>query len=286
MLVEDSIAQDMAKKVATADYAGDKGQNVGEGTAFESDGTDNDGQDGDYQYQESKIGTAVAAHRESIDPDEHDGCEDEIDVVETVHGCLEQGHAVEEDRVGSGDEDEQFEDGHEHGGLDIEESDSDSSSSDSGSDWAPKKKKTVAARKSKKRSREFFETAEERLAGKTTREERSRSRKSKRQRTRRIPAESKRTRSQTLVTTLSGPAKVYTLACLLAISNPIQKMTLLGTIPRPLITAQASSDHQWHRSLERGRSRQRRVNPSAPPRSLTGPSLATLVSAIGVRKDH
>ena len=126
----------------------------------------------------------------------------------------------------------------------------------------------------------------ERLAGKTTREERSRSRKSKRQRTRRIPAESKRTRSQTLVTTLSGPAKVYTLACLLAISNPIQKMTLLGTIPRPLITAQASSDHQWHRSLERGRSRQRRVNPSAPPRSLTGPSLATLVSAIGVRKDH
>jgi len=162
MLVEDSIAQDMAKKVATADYAGDKGQNVGEGTAFESDGTDNDGQDGDYQYQESKIGTAVEAHRESIDPDEHDGCEDEIDVVETVHGCLEQGHAVEEDRVGSGDEDEQFEDGHEHGGLDIEESDSDSSSSDSGSDWAPKKKKTVAARKLKKRSREFFETAEER----------------------------------------------------------------------------------------------------------------------------
>ena len=67
MLVEDSIAQDMAKKVATADYAGDKGQNVGEGTAFESDGTDNDGQDGDYQYQESKIGTAVEAHRESID---------------------------------------------------------------------------------------------------------------------------------------------------------------------------------------------------------------------------
>ena len=157
MLAQDRIAQDMAKNMATAEHAEPRIQGLGEGTPSESEGTDDD-QDGDYQDQESETEGAEEEHRENVDLDKLDACEDESEAADTEHG---RGRLIQEDQVGSRGELEQIEDDHEYGVLDNEDSDSDSSSSDSGSDWAPKKNKAIAARKSRKRSHEVLETAEE-----------------------------------------------------------------------------------------------------------------------------